>query len=65
MEDVGGGGVVQDEDPVELPAQAAKVLYVAALVEDAGLPEETCPEDLALVQQVRHRIRILKTQIRE
>lgn len=62
VEDVRGGGVVQDEDFVELPAQAAQVLYIAALVEDAGLPEETSPEDPTLVEQICYWICILKQE---
>lgn len=62
VEDVRGGGIVQDEDFVELPAQAAQVLYIAALVEDAGLPEETSPEDPTLVKQVCYRICILEQE---
>lgn len=59
MEDVGGGRVVQDERFVELAAQPAQVLDIAALVEDAGLPEEPRPEHATAVQQVRHGVGVL------
>lgn len=49
MEDVGGGGVVQDEGLVELAAQAAQVLDIAALMEHTGLPKETRPEHTTLI----------------
>lgn len=59
VEDVGGRRVVQDERLVQVPAQTAQVLDVAALVEDAGLPEEPRAEHPALVQKVRHRVGVL------
>lgn len=49
MEDVGGGGVVQDKGLVELAAQAAQVLDIAALMEHTGLPKETRPEHTTLI----------------
>lgn len=60
VEDVGGGGVVQDKGLVELAAQAAQVLDVAALVEHTGLPKETRPEHTTLIQQVCHWVCILQ-----
>ena len=59
VEDVGGRRVVQDEGLPQVSAQPAQVLHVAALVEDAGLPEQTGPEHTALIQQVSHWVRIL------
>ena len=59
VEDVGGRGVVQDEGLPQVPAEPAQVLHIAALVEDAGLPEQTGPEHTALIQQVSHWVRIL------
>ncbi len=59
MKDVGGRRVVHDEDPVELPAQAAQVLDVVAAVEDAGLAEQARVEHVPLVEQVGHRVGVL------
>ena len=39
VEDVGGGGVIQDEGFVEISAQAAQIFDIAALVEYTRFPE--------------------------
>lgn len=39
VEDVGGRRVIQDEGFVEVPAQAAQIFDIAALVEYARFPE--------------------------
>lgn len=39
VEDVGGRRVIQDEGFVEISAQAAQILDIAALVEYARFPE--------------------------
>lgn len=62
MEDVGGRGVVHDDDLVQVPAQATQVLHVVAAVEDAGLTEKAAAEGAPLVQEVRDRICILPPQ---
>merc|ERR1719209_2120150 len=59
MEDVGGGGVVQDDNLVEVTSKSAQVLHVVATVEDAGLSEQPGSEHVPLVQQVRHRVGVL------
>ena len=59
MKDVGGGRVVDDDDFVELSAEATEVLDVVAAVEDARLAEEARVEHVPLVQQVRHRVGVL------
>lgn len=59
VEDVGGGRVVQDQGLVEVSAQPAQVLDIAALMEHAGLPEQTGPKHPTLIQQVRHWVCIL------
>lgn len=61
MEDVGGGGVVHNDDVSELPAQAAEVFDIVAPVEKTGLSEQARPEYAPLVQQVGDRIRVLHT----
>lgn len=62
MEDVGGRGVVHDDDLVQVPAQATQVLHVVAAVEDAGLPEKAAAEGAPLVQEVGDRVCILPPQ---
>lgn len=59
VEDVGGRRVVQDQGLVKVSAQTTQVLHVATLVENAGLSEQSSPEDTAPVQEVRHWICIL------
>lgn len=59
VEDVGGGRVVQDQGLVEVSAQPAQVLDIAALMEHAGLPEQTGPKHPTLIQQVRHWVCVL------
>lgn len=60
VEDVGGGGVVHDDDLVEVPAQATQVLDVIPSVEDARLPEKAAAERAPLVQEVGDRVCVLK-----
>ena len=60
MKDVGGGRVVDDDDFVELSAEATEVLDVVAAVEDARLAEEARVEHVPLVQQVRHGVGVLR-----
>ena len=59
VKDVGRGRVVDDDDLVEFPAEAAEVLDVVAAVEDARLAEEARVEHVPLVQQVGHGVRVL------
>lgn len=65
VEDVWGRGIIQDEGPVQVPAQAAQVFHVAALVEHAGFAEQPSPKHAALIQQVRHWVRILEKEGQE
>ena len=60
MKDVGCGRVVDDDDFVELPAEATEVLDVVAAVEDARLAEEARVEHVPLVQQIRHGVGVLQ-----
>lgn len=60
MEYVGCWRVVQDQGFVEVSAQAAQVFHIAALVKHTRLPEQPGPEHIALIQQVRHWVRILR-----
>lgn len=60
VEDVGGRRVVDDDDFAELPAQSAEVFDVVSPVENAGFPEEPGAEHPPLVQQVGHRVGILR-----
>lgn len=65
MEDVGGGGVVHDDDFVEVAAQATQVLDVITSVEDAGLPKEAAAERTPLVQEIGDGVCVLtQRQIR-
>lgn len=59
VEDVRRRGIVQDEGAVQVTAQAAQVLDVETLMEDAGLPEEARAKDSASVQQVGHWVCVL------
>lgn len=60
VEDVGGRGVVHDDDFVEVTAQTTQVLDVISPVEDTGLPEEATAESAPLVQQVRDGVSVLQ-----
>ncbi len=60
VEDVGGRGVVHDDDLVQVPTQATQVLDVIASVEDAGLPEQAAAESAPLVQEVGDGVCILQ-----
>lgn len=62
VEDVGGRRVVDDDDFSELPAQSAEVFDVVSPVENAGFPEEPGAEHPPLVQQVGHRVGILRAR---
>ena len=59
MEDVGGRGVVHDDDLVKVATQAAQVLDVISSVEDAGLPEQATAESTPLVEEIRDGICVL------
>lgn len=59
MEDVGGGGVVHNNDFVKVATQATQVLDVIPSVKDARLPEEAAAESAPLVQEVGYRVCIL------
>lgn len=52
VEDVGGWGVVYDDDLVQVPAQTTQVLYVVPPVEHTRLTEQTAAERTPLIQQV-------------
>lgn len=60
MEDVRCWRVVDDDDFVEVSSQTTQIFNIVPFVEDTGLPEETAPEGSPFVQQVRHRVCILK-----
>lgn len=62
VEDVGGRGVVHDDDLVEVATQATQVLDVITSVEDAGLPEQAAAEGAPLVQEVGDGVCILRRQ---
>ena len=64
MKDVGGRGVINDDDLFQVSSQMAQVFDIVSFVKDTGLPEETAPESPPLVQQVRHGVRILQQQKR-
>lgn len=64
VKNVGGGGVVHDDDLGEVAAQAAQVLHVVAPVEDAGLAEQTAAERPPLVQEVGDGVGVLRQQTR-
>lgn len=59
MEDVGGRGVVHNDDLVKVTTQATKVLDVISSVEDAGFPEQATAESTPLVKEVRDGVCIL------
>lgn len=60
MENVGCRGVVHNDDVPELSPEPTKVFNIVPSVENAGFPEESCPKHTPLVQQVCHRVGILK-----
>lgn len=59
VEDVGGGGVVHNDDLVQVTTQATQVLDVITSVKDAGLPEQAAAESPPLVQEVRDGVCVL------
>lgn len=59
VKDVRRGRIVQDERLAKVSAQPAQIFHVAALVEDARLPEEAGPEHAMPVQQIRHGVGVL------
>ncbi len=66
MENVGSRGVVHNDDVPELSPEPTKVFNIVPSVENAGFPEESRPKHTPLVQQVSHRVSILKhTQTRQ
>lgn len=62
VKNVGGGGVVYDDDLREVAAQAAQVLDVITPVKDAGLAEEAATESPPLIQEVGDRVCVLRSQ---
>lgn len=62
VKNVGGGGVVQDDDLGEVATQAAQVLDVITPVEDTGLAEQAATESPPLVQEVRDGVGVLRPQ---
>lgn len=60
MEDVGGRGVVDDDDLVEVPAQTTQVLYIVPTVEHTGLAEEPATERTPLIKEIGHGVCILR-----
>ena len=62
VEDVGRGGVVHDDDLVEVATQATQVLDVIPSVEDAGLPEQAAAESAPFVQEVGDGVCVLQRQ---
>lgn len=62
MENIGGRGVVHNDDLVEVTTQPTQVLDVVAPVEDAGLSEQAAAESAPLVQEVRDGVCILQPQ---
>lgn len=63
MKNVGGGRVVYDDDLSEVATQAAQVFDVITPVKDAGLAEEAATESPPLIQEVRNRVCVLRSQI--
>lgn len=62
VKNVGGGGVVHDDDLGEVATQAAQVFDVIPPVKDAGLAEEAATESAPLIQEVRNRVCVLRSQ---
>lgn len=62
VKNVGGGGVVYDDDLREVATQAAQVFDVITPVKDAGLAEEAATESPPLIQEVRNRVCVLRSQ---
>lgn len=60
MENIGSRRVVHNDDVPELSPEPTKVFDIVPSVENAGFPEESCPKHTPLVQQVSHRVGILK-----
>lgn len=59
MKDVGGRGVVHDDDLVEVTSEATQVLDVVTSVEDTGFPEQAAAERAPFVQEVGDWICVL------
>lgn len=59
VEDVGGGGVVDDYGVLEVAADLGQVLDVVALVVVATLAEESVVHDLVNIELVEERVAVL------
>ena len=64
MKNVGRRRVVDDDYLVQLSAEAAEVFDVVSAVEDARLAEEPRVENVPLVQQIGHGVRVLQSRKR-
>ena len=64
MKNVGRRRVVDDDYLVQLSAEAAEVFDVVSAVEDARLAEEPRVENVPLVQQIGHGVRVLQSRNR-
>ena len=62
MEAVGRGAVIHDNHFVKVPAEPAEVLHVVALIENTRLSEQAPSEHAPLVQQICHRVSVLRAQ---
>lgn len=59
VENVRGGGIVNNDDIVELSSQPAEVFDIVPSVKNAGFSKEPCSKHAPLIQQVCHRVCIL------
>lgn len=60
VEDVGRGGVVDDDGVFEIPPDLGKVLDVVPLVVVAGLAEEAVMDHIVDIELVQERVAILR-----
>ncbi len=63
VEHVGGGGVVEDDHLIDRSAELGEILHVVAPMVDAGFAKQSIPENVPLVQEIRHRVSILEKDV--
>ncbi len=63
VEHVGGGGVVEDDHLIDRSAELGEILHVVAPMVDTRFAEQSIPEHVPLVQEIRHWVSILEENV--
>lgn len=62
---VRGGRVIKDDDLFNRSTQLGEVLHVIALMVNARLPKQAVAKDMPFVQEIGHRIGVLRVEAGE